>query len=75
MFGRFAADRLKKGGFQMAKVTVEYKDGKKIVTLPSGEKREHTKESLTSAKEIFQKRRDKIDEQIALIDDDIKKIG
>ena len=59
----------------MAKVTVEYKNGKKIVTLPSGEKREHTKASLTGAKEMFLRRRDKIDEQIALIDDDIKKIG
>ncbi len=59
----------------MAKVTVEYKDGKKLVTYPSGEKREHTKESLTSAKQMFLKRREKIDEQIALIDDDIKKIG
>ena len=59
----------------MAQVTVEYKDGKKIVTLPSGEKREHTKESLTSAKEVFSRRRDKLNEQIALIDDDIKKIG
>jgi len=59
----------------MAKVTVEYKDGKKIVTLPSGEKREHTKESLTTAKQMFVKRREKIDEHIALIDDDIKKIG
>ncbi len=59
----------------MAKVTVEYKDGKKVVTYPSGEKREHTKESLTTAKEIFLRRKQKIDEQIALIDDDIKKIG
>lgn len=59
----------------MAKVTVEYKNGKKIVTLPSGEKREYTKESLTSAKEAFLRRRDKLNEQIALIDDDIKKIG
>jgi hypothetical protein len=59
----------------MAKVTVEYKDGKKIVTYPSGEKREHTKGSLASAKEMFLRRRDKIEEQIALIDEDIKKIG
>jgi hypothetical protein len=59
----------------MAKVTIEYKDGKKVVTYPSGEKREHTKESLTGAREMFLKRREKIDEQIALIDDDIKKIG
>jgi len=59
----------------MAKVTIEYKNGKKIVTYPSGEKREHTKGSLTSAKEMFIRRREKIDEQIALIDDDIKKIG
>jgi len=59
----------------MAKVTVEYKDGKKIVTLPSGEKQEHTKQSLGTAKQMFLKRRQKIDEQIALIEDDIKKIG
>jgi hypothetical protein len=59
----------------MAKVTVEYKDGKKVVTYPSGEKREHTKESLTGAREMFLKRRQKIDEQIASIDGDIKKIG
>jgi len=59
----------------MAQTTIEYKDGKKIVTYPSGEKREHTKESLTTAKQMFQKRRDKINEQIAIIDDDIKKIG
>ena len=59
----------------MAKPTVEFKDGKKIVTYPSGEKREQTKASLTTAKQMFLKRRDKIDEQIAIIDDDIKKIG
>lgn len=59
----------------MAIPIIEYKDGKKIVTYPSGEKREHTKESLTTAKQMFVKRRDKINEQIALIDDDIKKIG
>lgn len=59
----------------MAKPTVEFKDGKKIVTYPSGEKREQTKDNLTVAKQMFLKRRDKINEQIALIDDDIKKIG
>lgn len=59
----------------MAKVTIEYKDGKKVVTYPSGEKREHTKESLTGAREMFLKRREKIDEQIALIDDDLKNMG
>lgn len=59
----------------MAKVTIEYKDGKKVVTYPSGEKREHTKESLSGAREMFLKRREKIDEQIALIDDDLKKMG
>jgi len=59
----------------MAKLTIEFKDGKKIVTYPSGEKREHTKANLTTAKQMFLKRREKIDEQIALIDDDIKKIG
>jgi len=59
----------------MAKPTIEFKDGKKIVTYPSGEKREHTKESLTTAKDMFLGRRDKLNEQIALIDDDIKKIG
>lgn len=59
----------------MAKVTIEYKNGKKVVTYPSGEKREHTKESLTGAREMFLKRREKIDEQIALIDDDLKKMG
>ena len=59
----------------MAKPTVEFKDGKKIVAYPSGEKREHTKDGLATAKQMFLKRRQKIDEQIALIDDDIKKIG
>ncbi len=59
----------------MAKPTIEFKDGKKIVTYPSGEKREQTKDNLTAAKQMFLKRRDKINEQIALIDDDIKKIG
>ena len=59
----------------MAKVTIEYKDGKKVVTYPSGEKREHTKESLSGAREMFLKRKQKIDEQIALIDDDLKNMG
>jgi hypothetical protein len=45
------------------------------VTYPSGEKREHTKASLSGSKEMFLRHREKIDEQIALIDDDIKKIG
>jgi len=59
----------------MAKVTVEYKNGKKIVTYPSGEKREHTKESLNGAKEMFLRQRQKIDENIALIDDDLAKMA
>ncbi len=59
----------------MAKPTIEFKNGKKIVTYPSGEKREHSKEGLTTAKQMFLKRREKIDEQISLINEDIKKIG
>jgi esterase/lipase len=66
---------LKIGGLKMKKVTVEYKNQKKIVTLPSGEKREHTRDSLSRAKDMFLQRRKKVDEQIALIDNDLKKMG
>lgn len=59
----------------MAKVTIEYKNGKKIVTYPNGEKQEHSKESLNKARDIFLRRREKLNEQIALIDDDLKKMG
>ncbi|MFA5346300.1 MAG: hypothetical protein WC315_08535 [Candidatus Omnitrophota bacterium] len=58
----------------MAKVTVEYKDGKKIVTYPNGEKQEHSKESLKTSKDMFLRHRQKIDENIALIDDDLAKM-
>jgi len=58
----------------MAKVTVEYKDGKKIVTYPNGEKQEHSKESLKTAKGMFLRHRQKMDENIALIDDDLAKM-
>jgi hypothetical protein len=59
----------------MAKVTVEYKDGRKIVTYPNGEKQEHSKESLKIAKDMFLRHRQKIDENIALIDDDLVKMA
>lgn len=58
----------------MTKVAIEYKNGKKIVTYPNGEKQEHSKESLNKAKEMFLRQRQKIDENIALIDDDFKKM-
>lgn len=59
----------------MGKVTVEYKNGKKIVTYPNGEKQEHTRESLDKAKQMFLRQRQKLDEHIALIDDDLIKMA
>jgi hypothetical protein len=58
----------------MAKATIEYKNGKKIVTYPNGEKQEHSKESLETAKDMFLLHRQKIDENIASIDDDLAKM-
>ncbi|MDD5500533.1 hypothetical protein BU251_09155 [Candidatus Velamenicoccus archaeovorus] len=58
----------------MAKATVEYKNGKKIVTYPNGEKQEYSKGNLKTAKDMFLKQRQKIDENIALIDDDLAKM-
>ncbi len=59
----------------MAKVKIEYKNGKKFVTYPNGEKQEHSKESLNKAKEVFLRQRQKIDENIAVIDDDLTKMA
>ncbi len=56
------------------KPIVEFKDGKKIVTHPSGEVKEYTKEQLVKTKEIFTSRKQKLDEHIAAIDDDLKQI-
>ena len=55
-------------------ITVEFKDGKKILTHPTGEKKEYTQEQLEKAKEILTTRRQEMDEHIASIDDDLKNI-
>ena len=56
-------------------ITVEFKDGKKILTHPTGEKKEYTQEQLEKAKELLTARRQEMDEHIASIDDDLKNIA
>lgn len=56
------------------KMTIEFKEGKKIIKHPSGITTEYTKEQLTAFKEQLIERRQSINEEIALVDDDLTKI-
>jgi len=58
----------------MAKITVTFKDGKKIVTHPDGSSKEYAKADTEKQKDYLLRRRQDLDRQITHIDDDLVKI-
>ncbi len=58
----------------MAKITVTFKDGKKIVTRPDGSSKEYTKADTEKQKDYLLRRKQDVDRQIAHIDDDLAEI-
>ena len=57
----------------MEKPTIEFKNGKKIVTFKDGAVKEHTVEGHERARQMFIAHRDNINANIAAIDDDLTK--
>jgi len=57
------------------KVTVEFKDGKKITKYPGGKIEEQTKEDLERYKQFLVREKQRIDRHISLIDDDLAKMA
>lgn len=58
----------------MAKITVTFKNGKKIVTHPDGSSREYTKVDTEKQKDYLLRRRQDVDRQIAHLDADLAEI-
>jgi hypothetical protein len=58
----------------MAKITVTFKNGKKIVTHPDGSSKEYTKADTEKQKDYLLRRKQDVDRQIAHIDDDLAEI-
>ncbi|RJP27350.1 MAG: hypothetical protein C4533_07785 [Candidatus Omnitrophota bacterium] len=56
------------------KITVEFKDGKKITKYPGGKVSEQTQEDLERYKDFLTRERQRIDRHISLIDDDLSQI-
>lgn len=56
------------------KISIEFKDGKKIVKHPDGSIKEYTKVDAEKHKEYLIKRREDVDRQIAHVDEDITNI-
>ncbi|MFA5156419.1 MAG: hypothetical protein WC532_03370 [Candidatus Omnitrophota bacterium] len=56
------------------KITVEYKDGKKITKYPGGKIFEMTKEDMERFKDFLLRERQRIDRHISLIDGDLSQI-
>ena len=57
------------------KITVEYKDGKKITKYPGGKVSEQTKDDLERYKDFLTREKQRIDRHISLIDEDINQIA
>ena len=57
------------------KITVEYKDGKKITKYPGGKVSEQTKEDLERYKDFLARERQRVDRHISLIDKDLNQIA
>ncbi|OIO34012.1 MAG: hypothetical protein AUJ70_01915 [Candidatus Omnitrophica bacterium CG1_02_40_15] len=57
------------------KVTVEFKDGKKITKYPGGKVEEQTKNDLERYKQFLIREKQRIDRHISLIDDDLAKMA
>ena len=75
MYALFVADNLKRGGIEMAKIKVEFKSGKKIVTHPDGAVKKYTKADTEKQKDYLQRRRQDLDRQISHIDEDLVNIS
>jgi len=58
----------------MEKPTIEFKDGKKIARFKDGTVQEHNVEAHERAREIFVVQRDRLNANIAAIDDDLSKM-
>jgi hypothetical protein len=56
------------------KVTVEFKDGKKITKYPGGKIKEQTKDDLERYKQFLTREKQRIDRHISLIDEDLMKM-
>jgi len=56
------------------KVTVEFKDGKKITKYPGGKIEEQTKDDLERYKQFLTREKQRIDRHISLIDEDLMKM-
>lgn len=56
------------------KVTVEFKDGKKITKYPGGKVEEQTRDDLERYKQFLVREKQRIDRHISLIDDDLVKM-
>ncbi|MCM8797646.1 MAG: hypothetical protein NC923_07235 [Candidatus Omnitrophica bacterium] len=57
------------------KVTVEFKNGKKITKYPGGKIEEQTKDDLERYKQFLTRESQRIDRHISLIDDDLTKMA
>lgn len=57
------------------KVTVEFKDGKKITKYPGGKIEEQTKDDLERYTQFLTREKQRIDRHISLIDEDLKKMA
>jgi len=58
----------------MAKITVTFKNGKKIVTHPDGSSKEYTKADTEKQKDYLLRGKQDLDRQIAHIDNDLAEI-
>ncbi len=57
------------------KVTIEFKNGKKITKYPGGKVEEQTKDDLERYKQFLTREKQRIDRHISLIDDDLAKMA
>lgn len=56
------------------KISIEFKNGKKIITHPDGSVKEYSKTDAEKHKDYLLKRRDDVDRQIAHVGEDIVNI-
>jgi len=56
------------------KVTIEFKNGKKITKYSGGKVEEQTKDDLEKYKQFLTREKQRIDRHISLIDDDLAKM-
>jgi hypothetical protein len=56
------------------KITVEFKDGKKITTYPDGKVAEQSREDLGRYKDFLTREKQRIDRHISLINGDLGEI-